>query len=64
MEIIEGGYNGWDEEDDWIDENESEMTSMDTAKDIMSMLENDPELMDNFNFLLRQRKLKQLKENG
>jgi hypothetical protein len=38
-----------------------EKASMEKAKDIMDMLENDSELMSNFNFLLRQKKLKQLK---
>jgi len=38
-----------------------EETSMDRAKDIMSLLESDDALMSDFNFLLRQKKLKQLK---
>ena len=38
-----------------------EKDKMEIAKDIMSLLDNDQEVMDNFNFLLRQKKLKQLK---
>lgn len=60
------GYSGFDEEDDWltdINNNEkNEQNKMDIAKDIMDLLESDQEVMDNFNFLLRQKKLKQLKE--
>jgi hypothetical protein len=53
-------YRGWDEEEgDWGDD--LHRTAMERAKDIMSMLEDDDELMSNLNFLLRQKKLKQLK---
>ena len=38
-----------------------ELTTMEKAKDIMSLLESDDALMSDFNFLLRQKKLKQLK---
>jgi len=51
--------DGWDEEDDW--ERSPEKNKMEIAKDVMDLLENDQEVMDNFNFLLRQKKLKQLK---
>ncbi len=40
-----------------------EKNKMEIAKDIMSVLEGDDEVMGNFNFLLRQKKLRQLKEN-
>jgi len=52
----------WDE--DWETYNpptSPEKDKMEIAKDVMSLLENDQEVMDNFNFLLRQKKLKQLK---
>jgi len=54
--------DGWDEEDDWMSEEKNEKNKMDIAKDIMDLLENDDEVMSNFNFLLRQKKLKQLKD--
>ena len=39
-----------------------EKQKMEIAKDIMIILDNDQEVMDNFQFLLRQKKLKQLKQ--
>ena len=55
------GYTEWGE-GDWETEPQSEeKTKMNLAKDLMDLLENDDEVMDNFNFLLRQKKLKQLK---
>jgi len=58
-------YYNEEEEGDWgLDNNPSpEKNKMDIAKDIMDLLESDDEVMSNFNFLLRQKKLKQLK-NG
>jgi hypothetical protein len=66
MKEYEDFYNSWDEENLWINnvEKNNERNKMDIAKDILDILENDDEVMDNFNFLLRQKKLKQLKENG
>lgn len=55
----EGGY--WDEDED-EDDIDKKHTSMERAKDIMDLLEHDDELMSDFNFLLRQKKLKQLKK--
>ena len=54
--------------DDYLDHNgqdpyeKREKDKMEIAKDVMSLLENDQEVMDNFNFLLRQKKIKQLKD--
>ena len=59
---VYGGNLGWDEEDDWMSEEKNEKNKIDIAKDIMDLLENDDEVMSNFNFLLRQKKLKQLKD--
>jgi len=45
-----------------MSEEKNEKNKIDIAKDIMDLLENDDEVMSNFNFLLRQKKLKQLKD--
>ena len=51
-------------DDIWSDDfgNITDETPMSLAKEIMDELENNPDVMDAFNLLLRQKKLKQLKD--
>ena len=41
---------------------ESDMNTMERAKEILIQLESDDELLRNFNLLLRQKKLQQIKK--
>ena len=50
-----GYYDGYHHEN-------HEKEKMEIAKDIMIILDNDQEIMDNFQFLLRQKKLKKIKQ--
>ena len=62
-------FERWDDQDEYSDEfgrdpdNVPQATSMEKAKLVMELLESDSNIMDDFNFLMRQKKLRQLKEN-